>query len=78
MEFPEFNPNDLTPILLEYGQKLIMIIIVLIVGLWIINLLTKGLSKAMVKQELDASLTSFLKSLISIAFKSNANKAFKE
>jgi small conductance mechanosensitive channel len=65
----QFNPDDLTPILIEYGQKLILIILAIVVGLWIINLLTKGLSKAMAKQELEASLSSFLKSLTSMLLK---------
>lgn len=69
MKIPEFNPDDLTPILFEYGQKLILIVIAIIVGLWIISLLTKGLTKAMAKQELEASLSSFLRSLVSILLK---------
>ncbi|MFT7037029.1 MAG: small conductance mechanosensitive channel [Cyclobacteriaceae bacterium] len=69
MKFPKFNPDDLTPILFEYGQKLIVIVIAIIVGLWLISLLTKGLTKAMAKQELEASLSSFLGSLVSILLK---------
>lgn len=69
MDIPNFNPNDLTPILMVYGQKLILIVIAIIVGLWLISLLTKGLTKAMQKQELDASLSSFLKSLVGMLLK---------
>ncbi|MEQ6120904.1 mechanosensitive ion channel domain-containing protein [Reichenbachiella sp. MALMAid0571] len=55
--------QDLIPMVLMYGQKLILVIIVLLIGLWVINMVMKGLTKAMNKNELDASLSLFLKSL---------------
>ncbi len=54
---------------LEYGPKLIGAIVVLIVGLWIIRLIMKALSKAFNKSKMDTQLKSFLISLISALLK---------
>ena len=54
---------------IEYGPKLILAIIVLIIGLWIIKLVIKGLNKAMEKGEVDISLRRFLSSLSGILLK---------
>lgn len=51
--------------LLEYGPKLLGAILLLIVGLWIIKLVVKGIRKAFNSQEVDATLQKFLISLIS-------------
>lgn len=44
---------------MEYGPKLVGAIVVLLVGLWIISLLTKGMRKMMKKRNVDASLVPF-------------------
>ena len=54
---------------MEYGPKLILAIIVLIVGLWIIKLILKGLNKAMERGNVDISLRKFLGSLSGILLK---------
>jgi small conductance mechanosensitive channel len=56
-------------IILDYGPKLIGAIVVLIIGLWIIKLITNGFSKLLDKREVDASLKPFLKSLVGILLK---------
>ena len=56
-------------LLMEYGPKLILAIIVLIAGIMIINKLTKILKKLMEKREIDVSLKTFLASLINIVLK---------
>ena len=56
-------------LVIEYGPKLILAIIVLIIGLWIIKLVIKGLNKAMEKGEVDISLRKFLSSLSGILLK---------
>ncbi len=69
------NTNDLTndalkykdyaiEFAVEYGPKLIGAIIVLIIGFWVVKLLTKGFDKLMVKSKMDDSLRPFLKSLV--------------
>ncbi|MFY0652486.1 MAG: mechanosensitive ion channel [Cyclobacteriaceae bacterium] len=64
MEALNLNTEDLMPLIMEYGQKLILIVVTLIIGFWVIGIVMKGLSKAMEKKELDKSLSLFLKSLL--------------
>lgn len=56
-------------ILIEYAPKVIGAVVVLIVGLWLIKRLSKLATKSMEKRDLDISLRTFLKSLISIGLK---------
>lgn len=54
---------------IEYGPKLIGAILVLILGLWIIKIITKVISKLMKKKNTDPSLSTFLRSLTNILLK---------
>ncbi len=65
----EINTQNLTDAAMLYIPKLILAIIVLIVGLWVVKIVVKGISKLMKKKDVDESLQSFLKSLISVIFK---------
>lgn len=56
-------------LLLEYGPKLIMAIVTLIIGLWIISAITKGFARLMEKRNLDPSLRPFLRSLFNVTIK---------
>ena len=51
-------------LLLEFGPKVISAFVVLIVGLWVIKIITKASKKLMLKNNLDASLQRFFSSLI--------------
>lgn len=53
----------------EYAPKLVGGIIVLIIGLWITRMVTKGVGKSLEKSKIDQSLVPFLKSLTNIALK---------
>ena len=53
----------------KFGYRLAGAIVALILGLWIIKLLTKGLSALMKARELDKSLQPFLRSLLNITLK---------
>lgn len=53
----------------QYGLKLLGAIVVLVIGLWIIKILTKNSQRLMMKSKIDASLSSFLKSMIDILLK---------
>lgn len=53
----------------EYGPGVVKAIIVLIIGLWVIGIITRGIGKAMVKRDVDPSLGPFLKSLIGAILK---------
>jgi len=48
----------------QYGPDLVLAIVTLVVGLWIIGFITRGVGKAMTKKNVDPSLGPFLKSLI--------------
>jgi small conductance mechanosensitive channel len=61
--------NWLSDLAVQYGLKLIGALVVLIVGLWVIKLIMKGIRKAMVKRNMDEALKSFLTSMISILLK---------
>ena len=54
---------------LDFGYKLAGAIVALILGLWIIKLLTKGLIALMKARDLDQSLQPFLRSLLNITLK---------
>ena len=56
-------------ILIEYTPRVLGAIIVLIVGLWLIKRLSKLATKSMANRDLDVSLRTFLRSLISVGLK---------
>lgn len=68
-EFLDKHIDNLIRILVEYAPKVIMAIVVLFVGLWLIKRIAKLADKAMVRRDLEISLRTFLKSLISIGLK---------
>lgn len=61
--------NQAEGLLLTYIPKFFTAIILLIIGLWLIKKLTLFVNKAMQKKGVDASLQSFLSSLVSISLK---------
>ncbi len=54
---------------IKHGPKVVYAIIALLVGLWIINILTKLVNRSLRARNIDESLHSFLKSLFSITLK---------
>ncbi|WP_421919916.1 mechanosensitive ion channel family protein [Marinifilum sp.] len=54
---------------LEYAPKLLLAIITLIIGLWIIKGITKGVKKLMEKNQLDETLKPFIIGMLSILLK---------
>jgi len=65
----EFDTQKFIDAAMLYIPKLILAIIVLVIGLWVIKLIVKGISSIMKKKDLDASLQPFLKSLTSAILK---------
>ena len=61
--------DKFTVMAVEYGPKLLGAILVLIIGGWVIKALTRGFGKMLDKREVNASLTPFLKSLVSVILK---------
>jgi len=54
---------------IEYTPRIIGAMLVLIIGMWLINRMAKITAKAFEKRDLDVSLRTFLRSLISIGLK---------
>jgi len=61
--------NKAIELVMEYGPKLILAILVLIVGMWIIKGIKKLITKAMQKGQVEISLQKFLISMITILLK---------
>ena len=55
--------------ILTYGPKLVGAILVLIIGLWIVKMLTKGFGKVLDKRNVDDSLKPFLKNIVGVLLK---------
>src|SRR5690606_37362214 len=53
----------------EYAPKLLGGIIVLVVGLWVTRIITKGVGRSLEKSKIDHSLIPFLKSVTNILLK---------
>ena len=56
-------------LVIKYGSQLVLALLVLIIGLWIIKIIVKSLTRLMEKKNTDPSLIPFLKSLLSILLK---------
>lgn len=61
--------NSIFDIAVNFTPRLFMAIIILIVGLWMVNILSKVIKKAMQRSDIDLSLQSFLSSFVSILLK---------
>lgn len=51
----------------EYGMKVIGAILILVIGLWITKLITKGFKKFLTKRKTDETLVKFFTALVNIA-----------
>ncbi|WP_420576155.1 mechanosensitive ion channel family protein [Ekhidna sp.] len=56
-------------LLMTWGPKVLAAIVTLILGLWVIGIITRSINRGMQKRDVDPSLRPFLKSLISAALK---------
>lgn len=61
--------EKLVELTMTYGGKLLLAIITLIVGLWLIGKLSKGLRKAFEMRSFDQTLQSFLANLVGMVLK---------
>ena len=61
--------DQLWSMAMMYAPKLLLAIFTLVIGLWIIKMITKGVRKVMDKNEMDDNLKPFLVSLFSILLK---------
>jgi len=69
MEKLDISLESIQGLVFEYGLGLGKAVIVLIIGLWVIGMVVRGIVKMMHKRNVDASLIPFLKSLISALLK---------
>ena len=63
------NTEDLLPLLYQYSLKFAGAVAVLVIGMIIVGALTRTADRLMEKREIEATLRSFLKALISAALK---------
>lgn len=63
------NWDQISEFVYAYAPNVIGAILVLIIGLWVISLLSKAFGRMMKKKDMDPSLQGFLKSMISIILK---------
>lgn len=61
--------NKAIELVMEYGPKLILAILVLIIGMWIIKGIKKLVTKAMQKGQVEISLQKFLISMVTVLLK---------
>lgn len=61
--------GKISDLVIVYGTKVLLAIIVLIIGLWLIKRLNKAIGKALDRRGIDASLKPFLKSVIGALLK---------
>lgn len=69
MEVLQGYTEKAVELIMVYAPKLLLAIIVLILGLWIIKLIVKGMDKALTKAKTDESLRKFLGSLVGVLLK---------
>lgn len=61
--------EQLTTLLVNYAPKVVGAIITLIIGFWIIGMITKLVKNAMKRQDIDETVRPFLGSLVSVGLK---------
>ncbi len=70
MEFLEnLKWADISPYVVEYGTKLLTAIAVLIIGFWVVGILSRLFKKMMEKKGTDSSLASFLITMVKTILK---------
>lgn len=68
-EFFGNNGTDWSAMAIEYGQKLAMGILILVIGLWIAGMITNSVKKLMDKKDYDPALKGFLGSMLGMVLK---------
>lgn len=69
MDLTTIDLSSLWDTLLSWAPKLVAAILVLIIGFWIVNAISKMIGKSLSKSGLDGDLIPFLKSLVSVLLK---------
>lgn len=61
--------QQLIELIWEWAPKIVTALVTLLVGLWVIGIITRSIARAMEKREVDPSLRPFLKSVIGTGLK---------
>ncbi|WP_020404285.1 mechanosensitive ion channel family protein [Gracilimonas tropica] len=69
MENFNISPDEIMSFVTTFGPKLLAAIATLVIGLWIVKLIVKGVGKGLERSNVDDALKTFLKSLVSILLK---------
>ena len=69
MDMVQEHSGKIIELLLGYGPKLLLALVVLIVGLWVVNRVVALINAAMTKKEVELTLKRFLLSLTGIMLK---------
>ena len=69
MENFDFSQIDFIGIVMEYGPNLLFAILTLVIGLWIVKLISSGVRRGLDRGDTDATLKGFIVSMISILLK---------
>jgi len=69
MNLENINLDTLWNTILAWSPKIVAGIIVLIIGFWIVNIISKMIGKSLTKSGIDKDLVPFLKSLVSVLLK---------
>jgi len=67
--FENINVSALLDTVLAWSPKIVAAILTLIIGFWIVGIISKLIGKSLTKSGLDADLIPFLKSLVSVLLK---------
>ncbi len=63
------NLGTLVNVVMEWSPKLVAAILTLIIGFWIVGVISKIMGRSLTKSGIDADLIPFLKSLVSVLLK---------
>nr|WP_321411890.1 mechanosensitive ion channel domain-containing protein [uncultured Carboxylicivirga sp.] len=61
--------EEIQKLVITYGSKLIIGLLILIIGLWVIGLIVKGFKKVLTARSIDATLVPFLVSIVGVTLK---------
>lgn len=65
----DFSEIDIMELVVLYGMNLVFAILTLVIGLWIVKIIVKGIRKGLDQGETDKTLKSFIVSLSSVLLK---------
>ncbi len=68
-EFLGLDSGTIWDFIVQFGTRILVAVIILVVGFWLAKILTNGMKRLLIKRETEHSLVTFLHSLVSIVLK---------